>query len=80
MKKATLKELKDNLSTLTEIASKGETVEITRYNRPYIILSPTQLQNLTVGRRVGLGVEIKPLGRSLTKGLYLSFLEADRDG
>jgi len=78
MKCVSLKDLKEDLSTWTEIAAHGESVQVTRYNKPYVVLGPAILSGVHMGRR--LGDDLKPcFGKDPTSGRWLNVLQDDRD-
>lgn len=77
MHTAPMHELKENLSALAEIAANGETVEITKHNKPFIRLTAATAQGLHVGRFAGK----QPLKTAVSKntgGLFLKVLAEDR--
>jgi antitoxin (DNA-binding transcriptional repressor) of toxin-antitoxin stability system len=78
MEKVPLYELKKNLSYWTEQAAQGKVIQITRYNRPYVILTQSPNQGLYVGKRVGKGFADSGL-KEATKGKYLEYLLEDRE-
>lgn len=77
MKEVPLKELKSNLSFWAEKASKGDTLQITKYNRPYILVGPSRVGGLVVGERVGEPLP-PPALKSASKGEWLRCLQEDR--
>lgn len=78
MRTAPMQELKENLSTLAEIAANGETVEITKHNKPFIRLTPAVGPGLHIGRNAGKA-QIKTVVSKNTAGAYLKALAADRE-
>lgn len=79
MERVPLKDLKLNLSRWAEEASKGAVIEVTKHNRPYIIVRGSEPGHLLIGERVG-GQELSPaLERDPTNGRWLQFLQEDRD-
>jgi len=75
---APMQELKENLSALAEMAAQGETIEITKHNKPFIRLTPATMPGLHVGRFAGK----KPLKSAVSKntgGKFLKVLVADRE-
>ena len=77
MKSVPIKELKENLSQWAEAVSKGSEILVTKHNRPYIRLTPGNERHLYRGSMVGQG-GLKAVGRRLTGGKWLKFLEEDR--
>jgi prevent-host-death family protein len=80
MKHISLKTLKENLSDYTEAAAKGEVIAVTKYNRPYIVLSPSThsiASDVHVGK--SLGAPLSSIGGKTTKGKNLALLLEDRD-
>ena len=78
MKSVPLKDLKQHLSQWAEEAAKGEVVQVTKHNRPYIILSPSGVSGLYCGKRAG-HEPLKSILKSATKGRWLQYLKEDRD-
>ncbi len=78
MNKVPLKELKKDLSSWAEEASKGNIIEVTKYNRSYIYLVPHTQSGLFQGGRVGQG-NLTPLLSSGSRGKWLKYLEEDRN-
>ncbi|MBI4366962.1 MAG: hypothetical protein HY543_09110 [Deltaproteobacteria bacterium] len=78
MKEVPLKELKSNLSFWAEKASKGDLIQITKYNRPYMLVGPSRLDGLVVGSRVGVPL-LRPALKAASKGKWLRRLQEDRD-
>lgn len=78
MKSVPLKELKENLASWAEEASKGETVQVTKYNRPYIVLSAGKTPGLYQGGKVGREV-LRSVLKEATCGQWLRYLAEDRD-
>lgn len=78
MKEVPLKELKRNLSFWAEKASKGDFIQITKYNRPYILVGPSRVGGLVVGGRIGEPLPAPTL-KSATKGEWLRCLQEDRE-
>jgi len=79
MKTVPLHELKQNLSSLVREAEEGETIIVTRHNRPVVQLGPTVCHHhLHVGSRVGKPLP-KPLRLRATKGKFLAVLQEDRN-
>ena len=77
MKSISLKDLKENLSKYTEDAAHGETIQVTKYNKPFIYLTGASQPSLNVGSRVGKGTLRSVLSRG-TNGKYLKVLLEDR--
>ena len=78
MKSVPLKELKENLSQVTESAANGEVVEITRYNKPFVYITSASHPNVHHGINAGRS-SLVTLGKSASQGKYLKFLKEDRD-
>lgn len=78
MHTAPMHELKENLSALAEIAASGETVEITKHNKPFIRLTPAAEPGLHIGRNAGK-TSLKIAVSKNTAGAYLKVLAADRE-
>lgn len=78
MKSVPIKDLKRNLSSWTEEAAKGERVQVTKYNRPYVVLSPAGATGIHVGKKVGKE-PLKSVLKEATKGRWLRALQEDRD-
>lgn len=79
MKTVSLQDLKRHLSALVTEAAKGETILITKHDKPIARLDAAGSQYLHVGDLVGTG-GIKRLLRNATKGRYLDILLDDRRG
>jgi antitoxin (DNA-binding transcriptional repressor) of toxin-antitoxin stability system len=78
VKNVSLKDLKEDLSNWTEVAAKGETVQVTRYNKPYVLLGPAAMPGVRMGSRVG--ESLKPcFDKDPTSGRWLTVLQEDRD-
>ena len=77
MKVISLKELKDHLSEYAQEAADGTSIEVTRYNRPFIHITGIQSPGVHVGARVGKS-RLGSCGRALSGGAYLSILDEDR--
>ncbi len=78
MKNVPLHELKKDLAYWTEQAAKGEAIQITKYNRPYVVLTKSQMTGLTIGKRVGKGFSNSGL-KEASKGKFLKYLLEDRE-
>ncbi|AFM12508.1 type II toxin-antitoxin system Phd/YefM family antitoxin [Turneriella parva] len=78
MRIAPMQELKENLATLADIAARGETIEITKHNKPFIRLTPATALGLHIGRSVGKA-RLKAAVVKNTGGAYLKILAADRE-
>jgi antitoxin (DNA-binding transcriptional repressor) of toxin-antitoxin stability system len=78
MENVPLHELKKNLAYWAEKAAQGEVIQITKYNRPFVVLTKSQTTGLYIGKRVG-----KPFAKSglknATKGKFLEYLLEDRE-
>jgi prevent-host-death family protein len=70
-------ELKQNLSALAELAAQGETIEITKHNKPYVRLMPATAVGLHIGQQAGKRF-IRTAVRKNTRGAFLKVLAADR--
>ncbi|HBF13691.1 MAG TPA: hypothetical protein DDW49_09975 [Deltaproteobacteria bacterium] len=79
MKMVTLKQLKEDLSGWAEKAAKGESIQVTKYNKPYITLVRSNTQDLHIGSRYGKGT-LKCVIKGGLGGLSLKYLSEDRDG
>lgn len=77
MHTAPMQELKENLSALAEKAAQGETIEITKHNKPFIRLTPATADGLHVGSRAGK-IALKSAVIKSTGGAFLKVLAADR--
>jgi len=77
MKKASLYELKHDLSSLVSEAEHGTEVLITRHNKPVARLTPCMPEHVHSGSRFG-SAALKPAVRGKTAGRYLRILEDDR--
>ena len=77
MSNVTLKDLKEDLSTWAEKAAAGEMIHVTKYNKPYIVLGPSDSQVLRVGGQVGKG-SFSAVTKEGLGGLSLKYLEDDR--
>lgn len=71
-------ELKQNLSALAELAAQGETVEVTKHNKPYVRLTPAIAAGLHIGQQAGKQ-PIKTAVQKNTGGAFLKALAADRE-
>lgn len=78
MKSVPLKELKEDLSFWVEKASQGEVIQVTKYNRPYVLIAPSQVAGLIQGRHVGEG-GLKSVLKEGSSGRWLEVLMEDRD-
>jgi hypothetical protein len=78
MKKTSLKELKEDLSKWAEYAAGGEKVYVSKYNKPYIILIPSQSE-LTGVSGSGEAFHLKPAVQSgISSRLLAAVLMDDR--
>ncbi|MBI4212238.1 MAG: hypothetical protein HY540_06335 [Deltaproteobacteria bacterium] len=75
-KNVALKELKENLAYWAEEASRGEVVQVTKYNKPYMMLVPSGQPGLRVGKNVGKS-GFKPVLDKPPKG-WKEYLDEDR--
>ena len=78
MKSVTLKNLKAHLSEYAEEASKGQTIYITKHQKPYILLTGAKTSTFHVGHQVGLR-SLKSISKKASMGLYLKLLKEDRE-
>lgn len=78
MKSVPLKALKENLAYWAEEAAKGERVQVTKYNRPYAVLGPSEGYGLYRGKKAGRE-SLKSVLSKATKGKWLKILKEDRD-
>lgn len=79
MKSVPLKDLKNNLAGFAEMASHGETILITKHNKPYVRLSAANEPDVRVGTRFAKG-RLRPCLKSAkTRGQYLRYLLEDRE-
>lgn len=78
MKRVSLKDLKQNLSTWVEIAHQGNPVEVMKYNQPFVMLVPWNPSELHIGSKVGK-VQLTPCLENATHGKWAKYLEEDRD-
>ncbi len=81
--KVSLKQLKQELSLVASEAAMGATVEITRYNKPFLKLMRIEDSGVIVGKNVG-SFTLKPLAviqgskREQIKGSIVQELLKDR--
>lgn len=78
MKSISLRVLKENLSRYTEQAARGEPIQVTRYNKPFVYLMPALGQSQRVGTRAGQH-EFRPVSKRATRGRFLEVLNEDRN-
>jgi antitoxin (DNA-binding transcriptional repressor) of toxin-antitoxin stability system len=78
MKILTLKDLKEDLAKWTELAHKGQIIQVTKYNKPYLLLAPCEDLSIRRGSLVGTS-PLAPAIHLETRGTSLKFLEEDRD-
>jgi prevent-host-death family protein len=79
MKQISLQELKRQLSHWIDLARSGETILITKHNKPVAKLTTAVQPGRYIGKRFGKG-NLKPLFDNLTKGEALRVLMEDRYG
>lgn len=80
MKTVTVKELKQNLAAYMDIAAQGESVLVTKYNRPYVrLVTQKDQQGLIIGSRVGKA-SLKPGPKHLHIPQWRRYLDEDRNG
>ena len=77
MKRVSIQDLKAQLSAAVADAEAGETIVITRHNKPVAQLSPARVPHVHVGARSGPG-GLKPALKRGTNGRYLEVLLEDR--
>jgi prevent-host-death family protein len=78
MSSVPIQDLKQHLSGYVDRAAAGETLVITRHNRPVATLAPHDLQHVRIGASFGKG-SLEPLLRRGSRGRFLEVLAADRD-
>ena len=78
MKSVSLKDLKKHLSEVTEQAARGEVVQVTKYNKPFVVLMGVASPAVHVGSKVGT-TSLVSIGKKLTRGRFLSALKEDRE-
>jgi prevent-host-death family protein len=79
MKEISIQDLKAQLSAAIAEAESGHVILITRHNRPVARLSPADVPQVHVGRKLRSS-NLKPLLKQATRGRYLSVLLDDRRG
>ena len=77
MKSVNLKDLKKRLSYWVDETAKGNVVEVTRYNKPYIRLVPRTEPSLHYGSKVGKA-ELESSTKSHAAKQWLKTLLDDR--
>jgi prevent-host-death family protein len=77
MKRISIQALKSQLSALVAEAESGETIVVTRHNKPVAQLGPARHSQVHRGARVGIG-RLEPAVKRGTKGRYLTVLTEDR--
>lgn len=81
MKKISLKDLKENLSTYAEEAAKGDPIQVTKYNKPFILLLGSSGTSSHFGLHIGKNAgkaSLESVGKTLSKGKVLDVLSEDR--
>ena len=78
MKQISIHEIKGQLSAAVAEAEAGQTILITRHNRPVAQLGPTAPRHTHVGKR--RSGTLKPALKRGTRGRYLAVLLDDRRG
>ena len=78
MKQVSLQDLKQRLSAFVAEAASGDTIVITRHQRPMAQLSSAELQHLHLGASFGKST-LKRVLRGKTQGRYLRVLLEDRE-
>ena len=79
MQTVSLQELKRRLSEIVAQAAAGDTIVVTKHNRPIAQIGAVGDPHVQVGRLFGKG-NLKPLLRNATRGCYLEVLQDDRRG
>jgi prevent-host-death family protein len=79
MKSVSLKDLKQNLSQYAEEAAQGASIQVTKYNRPFVLLVGARSPSLHIGLRAGTGF-LQTVGKKATEGKFLKTLLEDREG
>ena len=77
MKKTSIQDLKSRLSAAVAAAEAGDTILVTRHNRPVAQLGPAHPAPVHRGANVGCG-RLEPAIRRSTRGRYLAVLDDDR--
>lgn len=77
MKNVSIQALKANFAQWAAQAAAGETVQITRHNRPYVQLTGCRPEAVHEGSRVGMALEPEPSGS--THGKWRKVLAEDRE-
>lgn len=79
MKVVSLKDLKKNLHSFTELVHKGTRLFVTRYNKPYVVIVPSNdTENLHLGSKSS-NPKLSPAIKVNEKTDWLSELEKDRE-
>ena len=79
MKRISIRDLRARLSATVAEAESGETIVITRHNRPVAKLCPSTPTLVHWGTRVGTA-PLRPAATGATEGRYLEVLRDDRGG
>ena len=79
METVPLKDLKENLAYWAETAAHGKVLEVTKHNKPYVMLVPCQTTHVRVGKNVGASSLVAVLKKDPTRGAWLVSLQEDRD-
>ncbi len=79
MKEISIQDLKARLSVAIAEAESGQTILITRHNRPVARLTSAVLQHTHVGKGRQRSM-LKPVLKQATRGRYLNVLLEDRRG
>ncbi len=77
MKIVPLLELKKRLSYWAEKAAEGERIEVTKYNKPFVYISSSEVSALHVGESIG-EYSLKSALNDPTRGKWLNLLIEDR--
>ena len=78
MKRVSLKELKQNLSSWVEVAHNGDPVEVLKYNRPFVTIVPWNPSRVRIGSKAGRS-QLKPCLENATRGRWQKILNEDRE-
>jgi prevent-host-death family protein len=77
MKRISIQALKSRLSSAVAEAEAGETIVVTRHNRPVAQLGPAREAHVHRGK-ASADARLKPALKRATKGRYLAVLLEDR--
>ena len=76
--KVSLKQLKQELGAIASSAAQGARIDVTRYNKPYLVLVGAAEQSLQVGASAD-NFTLKPALKSGKKNVANKALQEDRD-